>query len=291
MKPYTLAVVVLTLALCGCAAIQGLFTPAVETPVFSPAGGTYTAAQSVTVTCATSGASILYTVDGSDPTASSGTAYSSAITVSSTTTIKALATKVGMTDSPVAAATYTMNIPQVATPVIEPVPGTYYINFFVLKTRITCATDGATIVYTIDGTAPSKTNGTVWSTASGDFQTFPEQNLVRMQAMAYKDGLLDSAVVASGVVIAPRSNSGLFLYADITVSISEIYMRLSSQSDWGVNQIYAYPCSFGPGDYFPISYLRPGSMDMKVVSPSGSYVRTFLNIPLLDGAHTEVHMR
>ena len=35
------------------------------TPIFSPGGGTYTSAQSVTITSSTSGASIRYTTDGS----------------------------------------------------------------------------------------------------------------------------------------------------------------------------------------------------------------------------------
>ncbi len=83
---------------------------AVATPTFNPEAGTYTEAQSVTISCATSGATIHYTIDGSTPTASSPT-YSGAISLSSTTTIKAIAVKTGWTDSEVATATYTINIP------------------------------------------------------------------------------------------------------------------------------------------------------------------------------------
>jgi len=89
--------------------VTGGSTP-VATPTFSPAAGTYTAAQSVTISTTTSGASIRYTTDGSNPTSTTGTLYSSAITVSATTTIKAIAYKSGMTDSAVASATYTINI-------------------------------------------------------------------------------------------------------------------------------------------------------------------------------------
>src|ERR1041384_5821104 len=45
----------------------------VATPTFSPAGGTFTSAQSVTISTTTAGASIHFTVDGSTPTASSPT--------------------------------------------------------------------------------------------------------------------------------------------------------------------------------------------------------------------------
>ena len=87
---------------------NGSTTETVETPTFSPAGGEYTSAQNVTINCATSGATIHYTTDGTTPTASSAT-YSSAIPVSSTTTIKAFAVKSGMNNSAVAEATYTIN--------------------------------------------------------------------------------------------------------------------------------------------------------------------------------------
>ena len=82
----------------------------VATPTFSPEEGTFTEAQNVTISCATSGATIHYTTDGSTPTASS-TTYSSAIPVSETTTIKAIAVKSGMNNSDVATATYTINAP------------------------------------------------------------------------------------------------------------------------------------------------------------------------------------
>ncbi len=81
----------------------------VATPTFTPAAGSYSSAQSVTISCSTSGATIHYTTDGTTPTTSSPT-YSSAITVSSTKTIKAIAVKSGMTNSDVASATYTITV-------------------------------------------------------------------------------------------------------------------------------------------------------------------------------------
>ena len=80
----------------------------VATPTFSPAEGTFTEAQTVTISCATDGVTIYYTTDGTEPTTSS-TVYSAPISVSETTTIKAIAVKDGMTDSETATATYTIN--------------------------------------------------------------------------------------------------------------------------------------------------------------------------------------
>ena len=46
------------------------------TPSFSPVGGNYTTAQTVTLSTATAGASIRYTLDGSTPSDTVGTVYS-----------------------------------------------------------------------------------------------------------------------------------------------------------------------------------------------------------------------
>ena len=78
------------------------------TPTASPVAGTYTSAQSVTLTSATSGASIYYTTNGSTPTTSS-TLYSSAINVSSSITLKAIAVKSGYSNSSVLTSSYIIN--------------------------------------------------------------------------------------------------------------------------------------------------------------------------------------
>ena len=77
----------------------------VEAPSFSPAGGTYSTLQTVTLSCTTTGANIYYTMDGSEPTAAS-TLYSAPIAnVPFGTTIKARAF-VGNAFSAMASATY-----------------------------------------------------------------------------------------------------------------------------------------------------------------------------------------
>ena len=73
-------------------------------PVFSPAAGTYKSAQNVEISTETDGATIYYTIDGSLPSKSSDV-YSSAINVSSNTTIKAFAAK-GDEESGIALAAY-----------------------------------------------------------------------------------------------------------------------------------------------------------------------------------------
>lgn len=75
----------------------------------TPAAGTYTSTQSVTLTSATDGADIYYTTDGTTPTSTTGTKYSAAISVTATTTIKAIAVKAGMIPSEVTELAYTIS--------------------------------------------------------------------------------------------------------------------------------------------------------------------------------------
>jgi len=80
----------------------------VAAPTFSVPEGTYTEAQTVTLACETEGAAIYYTLDGTDPTAES-TLYTAPITISTTTTVKAIAIKDDVL-STVASATYTFPV-------------------------------------------------------------------------------------------------------------------------------------------------------------------------------------
>ena len=181
---------------------------AVATPAFSPAGGTYSSAQSVVISCGTSGATIRYTTDGSTPTSSS-TVYSGAITVSSTTTIKAYATASGMTDSSVATAIYTISsTQQVATPAFSPAGGTYSSAQSV---AISCGTSGATIRYTTDGSTPTSSS-TVYS------GPITVSSTTTIKAYATVSGMTDSAVASATYTI---SSSSSYL---VTYSIA---------NDWG----------------------------------------------------------
>ena len=152
----------------------------VATPTFSPAAGTYGSTQSVSLSCGTAGATIYYTTDGSEPTRSS-TAYSSAISVSVNTTIKAKAFKRGMHASETASATYNIRC---ATPAFSPVAGTYSTT---QNVSISCGTAGATIYYTTDGSEPTESSS-----------EYSEAILVSanttIKAIAVKSGMANSTI-------------------------------------------------------------------------------------------------
>lgn len=84
-------------------------TPKCETPVFSVDGGTYTGAQSVEISCATSGAKIYYTTDGLTPTESSTEYTGTPVSVSASKLLRAIAIKAGSANSDVASAEYTIS--------------------------------------------------------------------------------------------------------------------------------------------------------------------------------------
>ncbi len=77
-----------------------------QTPSFSPAGGTYSGSQSVTLSDGTSGSTIYYTTDGSVPSTSSAV-YSAPITLNTSQTLSAIAVASGYSNSAVQSATYT----------------------------------------------------------------------------------------------------------------------------------------------------------------------------------------
>jgi hypothetical protein len=79
----------------------------VAAPSFSPAAGSYGGTQSVTITSATSGASLYYTTNGTTPTSGS-TAYTVPVSISSTATLKAIGYKNLFSASAVTSGTYTI---------------------------------------------------------------------------------------------------------------------------------------------------------------------------------------
>jgi hypothetical protein len=163
--------------------------------MFVPQAGTYTSAQSVTISDTTAGATIHYTTNGTTPTSSSAV-YSGPITVSSSETIEAIAAASGYSNSAVAASTYTINIPIATGPTFSPAAGTYTSAQSV---TISDSTTGATIYYTTNGTTPTSSsalyNGPITVTSSET-----------IEAIAAASGYTNSAVANAAYTINISSN-------------------------------------------------------------------------------------
>ena len=143
----------------------------VATPVISLSNN------KASITCATSGATIHYTTDGTTPTAASPV-YSDALTISTSgTVVKAIAVKLDCHDSAVASKQFDI----VAKP---------DISFTTTngKVTMTCETADAEIHYTNDGSTPTAAS----TKYTGEFNQPVSETTYK--AIAVKSGMIDSAV-------------------------------------------------------------------------------------------------
>ena len=171
-------------------------------PVFTPGAETFNSSLAVSMTDATPGATIYYTLDGSTPTVSSAV-YTSAITIKATTTINAMAIATGYLQSPVTSATY-VDSTQALPPTFNPNGGTFTQP---VSVTINDATTGAAIYYTTDGTTPT-TSSTKYTGAItvGTSET--------VQAIGVATGVTNSAVsaanftISSGTIYINYANDG-----------------------------------------------------------------------------------
>jgi hypothetical protein len=175
------------------AVASAAFTIKVPTPSMSPGAGTFTAAQSVSLSCPMAGASFYYTTDGTTPTTGS-TLYAGPIAVAASETIKAIAVIAGCTASDVTTAAYVINLTlsQAATPSISP---DGYSGPTPPTVTLACSQDGTTIRYTTDGTAPGD--------GSPEYSApFALAMSATVQAIAAAAGFADSAVAVAMFDIA-----------------------------------------------------------------------------------------
>ena len=130
-----------------------------------------------TITTTTSWSKIYYTTDGTTPSSTDGTLYNGPFVLTEQTTVKAIVTKEGYTDSEVT----TKTIYKVATPTIQQETGTHNIS-------ITTTTPNAKIYYTTDGTTIPTTSSTQYTGASEELGGKP------IKAIAVKDGMINSDI-------------------------------------------------------------------------------------------------
>ena len=164
---------------------SGTSQPAVvvAAPSFSPNGGTFTSAQAVTLTSATSGVTIYYTTDGTDPTTSTTTtvANGGTVTISSSCTLKAIAVKDGVS-SVVSSAVFTINDP---------------------------ATVGNTVTYTVTSTSEVSVTGDVPTGSSAVYgSTYTSKcQLTKGNSMTLTLSGFGGHRI-TGLTLSMRSNSG-----------------------------------------------------------------------------------
>jgi glucose/arabinose dehydrogenase/sugar lactone lactonase YvrE len=128
----------------------------VPMPGIRPASGPITNGTEIKMGCAYESAEIFYTLDGSTPTTDSPK-YTGPFAIPGNTTVKARAFLTNYQAS--AINTITFSLPVVATPAYTPALGPITNGTSI---SITCATPGAAIFFTVDGTEPT-TNSILYS--------------------------------------------------------------------------------------------------------------------------------
>lgn len=178
---------------------------ALPKPAISPQAGTFPPKILATITCAEEGAIIRFTLDGTDPTTTSQQ-YTGAISINSpeyisNVTIKAKAWKDSFTPSEITQVTYSYIPPnQVAKPIITPNSGNFPP---LLSAEIKCATEGAIIRYTSDGTTPTTTSRQY--TGAIPINSPEYISNVTIKAKAWKDQLISSEVAIANYTYIPNN--------------------------------------------------------------------------------------
>ncbi len=124
--------------------------PGAPTPTFSPAPGTYHSPQTITISDSLAGSTIYYTLDGSTPTRASAV-YATPITISTSTTITAMAVHLGVPQSNLVAGTFSILLPTAPPPLFSPPPSTYSSAQSVTLSN----TANLQMYYTTDGSTPT----------------------------------------------------------------------------------------------------------------------------------------
>ncbi|MBN1675755.1 MAG: chitobiase/beta-hexosaminidase C-terminal domain-containing protein [Kiritimatiellae bacterium] len=188
--------------------------PAVATPRFTPADGTaFGNSLTVTISTATAGATVFYTIDGSSPGAGSPHGTDSVqVTLTGDATVKAKAQKSGYSANE-AWASYTQILPQAATPTISPNGGDFFGS---VEVTLATSTAGATIFYTLDGTTPT--------TGSSQYVDTP----ITLNASATLKAIADAAGYdPSAVASASFNNTAFTAYNDLAWESGQLQQNIT----------------------------------------------------------------
>ena len=231
----------------------------VAMPVFSPRAGRYAGAQSVTIACATSGATIRYTTNGADPTSASP-AYVNPIPVTQTTTIKARGFKGGMTDSDIATAVYQIVAPGTnwtiftdQTPANPNVTEAQGLELGVKFTSNAAGRISAIRYYRSAGETGAHT-GRIWSASGTQLAsaTFSGETSSRWQEAL----LAGSLAISAGVVYVVSVNyNTAYVASNSGLTSAVVNGPLSTVAD-GANGTYGAAGAFPTQTYQNSNYFR-----------------------------------
>lgn len=209
-------------------------------PTFSPAAGTYRCNQTVELK-AEEGMTIYYTLDGSVPTTQS-TLYSAPLTISTTTTVNAIAVNANGNSSAVAKAQYIID-KTVAVPQFSVSAGTYDSEQTV---ALTATGEDIKIYYTLDGSDPT-TESTLY-TEPLTIGSTTTVKAIAVDAYGNQSDMVTASYVINMTVSAPRFSVSAGTYGSAqTVALTakgegvKIYYTLDGSAPTTESTLYSAP--------------------------------------------------
>ena len=199
----------------------------VATPAVTPAGGTFTNQVAVSLSCATVGAAIFYTTDGTDPLASgSANLYYTPFQIISSATVQVVGRLDFYPPSSVATANFTVVNTPAAIPIISPLGGTVSN---IVNVALSCTTPGSWIRYTTDGTDP-RTNGL----ASYYYSAFPLTNSTTVTAAGFANGYVPSLLATANftVVTSPAATPSISPFGGAFTNPVSVTLSCPTPSSW-----------------------------------------------------------
>ena len=206
----------------------------------------------VTLSTTTTWPSIYYTTNGTTPSSSNGTKYTDPFDVTEETTIKAIVTKTGFTDSEV----ITRTIYKVATPTIQ--------NNSDNTISITCATSGADIYYTTDGSTPT-TSSTKYTAPLG-----LESSGKTIKAIAVKNDMINSAVGEATITfqcakpIFTRNGNNITISCAFPEGAQIYYIKNGGDAD--PNTLYEGAITVDTDDIIKAIAIAPGFNNSEIAT-------------------------
>ena len=222
-----------------------VMTPAAATPAISPAGGSFTAAQTVTLSDTSAGAAIYYTLDGSTPTTGS-TLYTAPFTLSNSATVQAIAVATGLTNSAVASAAFTITLspPTHLVFLVQPVssqidtaiaPAVQVALEDVNNNIVTNSTLPVTLAFGVNP-AQSALAGTLTVNAVNGIATFPDLAINNV-------GTGYTLVATSGKLTPATSTSFNVTPYQITITVPSMLVGINSTLTGTVTLGHAAPAN------------------------------------------------
>jgi len=248
-----------------------------DTPVFTPAGGNYSSAQTVTI-ANSSGANIFYCVTaGCTPTTAS-TAYSGPIPVSVSETVNAIAATSGYANSSVASATYAI-VPPLAAPTFSPGSATLRVS-----TPVTIsAASGSAIYYTTDGSIPPSSTSSIISGSPVTVTVSQGETINAVAELGTQTSAMTSAAyafVGTGAVPSPTfspGDGGTVRAAQDPITLGDTDSKASIYYTYDGTSPYTYSSTYGT--YSPSAtaqlYSVPFRLPLSYATTGSALVQAF----------------